>query len=386
MKAIVYAKPTAHPSTHAIVIGVGQYDHLPGGSRKPFPHAAGLKQLKSPPQSARAMARWLVEYYKHPSKPLASLFLLLSDSTSSKFEFTVGGRIRRATVPRADSQGVRKAIRAWRDLGHQNPEHLLLFFFCGHGIARAPDLSLLLSDFGADEVAPLDGAIDFRRLRQGMDECAARQQCYFVDACRVGSDLLIQNDGYAGNPIIQKTGATNSSGRYRQAPVLYSTLAGAQAYAKTGKPSLFTTALLEGLAGAGSDEDDDDDSRRWRVRTTLLHDAVNLILKDSSERMQLPQLQIPPSDDLTAIDLNVIASPRVPVVVTCNPEMENVKATLTCQNARIKKTRKPKKDSWRLSLPVDLYDFSARTTTDSAALSAQLIRPTFRRVKLRFAP
>jgi hypothetical protein len=379
-KATIYTKRVTGPATHAIVIGVGHYLHLPGGGGKKYPNPSGLRQLKSPPQSARAMARWLLEDYRHPGKPLASLSLLLSDSTDSRFKYTVNGHTKTVTVPPATIQEVQNAIRNWHQLGHENPDHLLLFFFCGHGIARAPDLALLLSDFGAAHVAPLDGAIDFRRLRQGMDECEAREQCYFVDACRVKSDLLIE--GYAGNPIIHKTGTINKSGRYRQAPVLYSTLADAQAYALVGKPSLYTTALLEALAGAGCEEDYQSQKLGWRVRTTLVHHALCTILKEASERLRLPQLQIPPSDDLTTIDLNFITSPKVPVVVSCDPAEANSKATLTCQSAKFKKKRAPRTESWRLSLPVDVYDFSAKTATASGTESGYYIRPTFPQVKL----
>src|SRR5215472_9142458 len=149
-----------------------------------------------------------------------------------------------------------------------------------------------------------------------MDECAAREQCYVIDACRVGSDLLIRNAGFAGQPIIQNTGALNTTGVVRQAPVFYSTLADTSAYAKPGKPSLYTDALLEALGGAGSG----DEEGPWRVRTILLHDALGFLVADASQRLEIPQAQIASSDELTATKLNVIAAPQVPVVVTCNPE------------------------------------------------------------------
>ena len=356
MDARVYKRKVNAPATHAIVIGVGQYPHLSGGKGKKLPNSGGMGQLKSPPQSARAIARWLIEEYDHPDKPLASLSLLLSDSANSDFVYRANGEDKTVKAAPATMQEVDQATRAWRELGHKNPDHLLLFFFCGHGIARGTDLSLPFSDFGAVPVAPLNGAIDFRRFRQGMDECAAREQCYFGGACRVGSELLIKNDGFAGSPIIQSTGAFNASGRFRQAPVFYFTLSGGQAYAKPGKPSLYTAALLEAFGGAGSG----DEEGPWRVRTNLLHDALGFLMIDASQEEQIPQLQIALSDELTSINLNVIASPRVPVVVTCKPEKANSQATLICENAAFKKKRNPSKGPWRLRLSVDTYDFSAK--------------------------
>jgi hypothetical protein len=382
MDAIVYKKKVVGPATHAIVIGVGHYKHLPGGAGKKFSNPGGMGQLKSPPESARAIARWLVEEYSHPDKPLASLSLLISDKAGSKFTYRANGAETTVQVPPAEMADVKPAIKAWRGSGQADPGHLLLFYFCGHGIARGPDLALLLSDFGADEDAPLDGALDFRRFRQNMDECAAREQCYFVDACRIGSELLIKNDGYAGDPVIHSVGAVNVSGRLRQAPVFYATLAGGSAYAKPGKPSLYTQALLEAIGGAGSG----DQEGPWRVDTVLLQHALDFLMRDASQRLGLDQLQIVPSDDLSTIPLNVVPQPTVPVVVSCMPETGNEQATLTCENGAFKKKRKPNKATWLLRLPVDTYDFSAAIGAKAPKRVSSTIRPTYRRVILEVQP
>jgi hypothetical protein len=377
MVAIVYNKRVTGPSTHAIVIGVGHYQHLPGGGKKRFPDPSGMGQLKSPPASARALARWLIEEYKHPKKPLASLSLLLSDSQGSNFVYGAQGKEKSAQAAPAVMAEVERAVRAWRQLGNKNTDHLLLFYFCGHGIARGTDLSLLLSDFGAEPTAPLAGAIDFRRLRQGMDECAAREQCYFVDACRVGSELLIKADGYAGNPIINAIGAVNASGKVRRAPVFYSTLPGTLSYARTGKPSLYTTALIEALSGAGAGDEDGS----WRVRTNRLHDALNFLVMDASEELEVQQLQIASSDELTSIDLNEISDPKVPVVFTCNPREAHGEAALSCENAVLQLKRKAAAVPWRLRLPVNSYDFTAKYKAKDYKKN-QLIRPAYGRVSL----
>lgn len=377
MEPIVFKKNVSGKATHAIVIGVGHYPHLPGGGKKVFDGARGMGQLKSPPASARALARWLIEDYKHPEKPLASLSLLISDARSSDFTYGPAGREKTVRAAPATMAEVEPAVRAWRQLGNKSADHLLLFFFCGHGIARGTDLALLLSDFGAVGVAPLAGAIDFRRLRLGMDECAAREQCYFVDACRVGSELLIKGDGYAGNPIIQATGSFNPSGRVRQAPVFYSTLPGTQAYARPGKPSLYTTALLESLSGAGAGDEDGS----WRVRTIRLHDALNFLVKDASEELQIQQLQIAPSDELTSIDLNEVSEPKVPVVFRCSPEDAHAEAALSCASDKTSLKRRAGKGPWRLRLAADSYDFVAKYKAKDYK-KKQLIRPAYGRVNL----
>jgi len=384
MNAQIFKKRARGPATHAIVIGVGNYFHLSGGSsRKKFTGAGNMPQLTSPPHSAKAIARWLIEEYTHPKKPLASLSLLVSESKKSQFTFKDGTETKTVAVAPATRAQVEPAIRDWHALGNQNPDNLLLFFFCGHGIARGTDLSLLLSDFGAEDTAALNGAFDFRRFRQNMDDCAAREQCYFVDACRVGSELLIKNDGYAGSPIIESQGITsNAVSTLRQAPAFYSTLRGAQAYGETNKASLYTLALLEGLSGAGAG----DEEGPWRVRTNILHDAVSFLVKDACQRLGISQLQIAPADDLSSIDLNVINTPSVPVIVTCDPETANVQATLKCEGPNFKEIRKPNREPWRLRLPTNSYSFHAQTSTGAETKRELLARPPFRRVSLEVKP
>ena len=379
MNALVYSRPTRGPSTHALIIGVGDYPYLKNGKApKKFANAGGMGQLKSPPHSARAIARWLIEEYRHPIKPLASLSLLISEPVQSTFNYRLNNRVKTVNSAPASMQGVKQAIRRWRALGDQNPEHLLLFFFCGHGIARVPDLALLLSDFNATPEAPLEGALDFRRFRQNMIECAAREQCYFVDACRVGSQLLISNDGYAGNPVIERTGAINTSESLRQAPVFYATLSGARAYAMSGQPSIFTKALLEAFSGAGSGNEEGP----WRVRTNLLHDALSILMKDATERLGLAKLQIVAVDDLSLIQLNEISTPHVPVIVSCRPEQANVQAVLSYENQLLKKRRRPSRDPWRIRLPVGTYDFAAKLASREFKEIGFQVRPAYRRVNV----
>ncbi len=379
MDATVYKKKVVGKATHAIVIGAGHYPHLPGGGKKKFSKPEGMGQLKSPPVSARAIARWLIEEYKHPDKPLASVSLLLSDSGGTDFTYGPKGKEKTVKAAPAVMSEVETAVRAWRNLGNKNPDHLLLFFFCGHGIALGTDLALLLADFGAQETNPLAGALDFRRMRLGMDECAAREQCYFIDACRVGSDLLIKAAGHAGNPIILGIGAVNTSGKVRQAPVFYSTMMGTLAYARVGKPSLYTAALLEALSGAGAGDEDGS----WRVKTIRLHDALNFLVKDASEELEVQQLQIAPSDELTSIDLNEIAEPKVPVVFTCVPKDKHGEAALSCASADsvLSLKRKAGDDPWRLRLPADSYEFTAKYKAKDYK-KRQLIRPAYGKVNL----
>src|SRR5688572_29148314 len=67
---LVHDAGVGGPATHALVIGVGAYPHLNGGSGRLSPQHDGMEQLTSPPISARQFASWLMSEFNHPQKPL----------------------------------------------------------------------------------------------------------------------------------------------------------------------------------------------------------------------------------------------------------------------------------------------------------------------------
>ena len=151
--------------THALVIGVGEYPWLDGGKQPRFAHFEGMGQLSSPPVSARAFAEWLLSPtgYHNPACPLASLDLLVSDASTDQFA-PPGGTS--TTIQRARFADVAAAITAWFQRG-DHADDLLLFFYCGHGVARGLNMTLLPEDYGSLQTPPqmsLNVAIDFDGL------------------------------------------------------------------------------------------------------------------------------------------------------------------------------------------------------------------------------
>ena len=57
---------SGQPVTHAIVIGVGDYPHLVNGTGTLTNKNGGLKQLSSPPESARTFCNWLLDDFHNP--------------------------------------------------------------------------------------------------------------------------------------------------------------------------------------------------------------------------------------------------------------------------------------------------------------------------------
>jgi hypothetical protein len=371
---LVHEKTRQGPATHALVVGVGDYPHLNGGTRPLSIYHDGMKQLTSPPVSARNFAEWLVCKYNNPARPLATVALLLSEQTQAQF-FDHPRLNRRLPVEKAIYANTAEAIGNWKARGEQDAGNLLIFYFCGHGSANGPDMTLLMSDYGSDPNAPLECALDFRRFRLGMSRHLPRQQVYFVDACRASSDALIAAFGNAGRVPVHP-GPEGAA----EAPIYYATLAGEDAFGKPGEVSLFTGALLNGLNGAGSDDSEGD----WRVTTTRLKEAIDYYVRQAITS-GAERASVPPTDELTTFELHHLqGEPEVPVIVTCLPESENINAQLSCQGATVNRHRDACPEKWSLNLPAGDYHFQAEFSGDRRPKIEKhmWVRPVYRKIPL----
>lgn len=362
------------PVTHALVIGVGAYPHLIGGSDRLSPHHDGMGQLTSPPVSARSFAEWLISQHNNPGKPLSTVALLLSEADPKPFTNPKSGEMIRPGLANYDN--VAQAIRDWKARGQENPDNLLLFYFCGHGMAKAIDMTLLMSDYGNVMDAPLENALDFRKFRLGMSRNLPRQQVYFVDACRASSETLIEAFDNAGR-IPVHPGPEPSA----EAPVFYATLAGEQAFGRNNNISVFTSALLTGLKGSGSDDSEGD----WRVTTTRLKEAIDFHMRQMFAA-GLRRAQVPPTDELTTFDLHYLKDkPEVGVMVTCEPEAKNSDAWFHCIGSGLDLRRvPPEATSWSLTLPAGDYQFQAEFQGGAPIRIEKRawVRPVYRKVPL----
>jgi len=371
---LVHQETTGASATHALVIGIGAYPHLIGGSGQLAPSNDGMQQLSSPPISARKFAEWLILSYRNPNQPLGSVALLLSENPQR--DFTNPKSNQQIQPENATYDQVDEAIGDWAMRGGQNPDNLLLLYFCGHGIAQGADMALLMSDYGNNPRARLEQALDFRRFRLGMARNLPRRQIYFVDACRANSDTLIEAFGYAGRVPIAP-GLESAA----EAPVYYATLAGENAFGKPNEVSVFTDALLKGLNGSGSDNSEGD----WRVTTSRLKESIDYHVRQAFEA-GAKRAQVPPTDDLTTFDIHYLSGePEVPVFVSCRPESENANAEFVCKAGGVERNRrKPESAQWALPLPAGSYRFAAEFPSGSRAPVEQEVhvRPVYRKVLL----
>ena len=74
---------------------------------------------------------WLLSEFNHPSKPLASLSLLLSEAVPVAFT-DPRDTTKNIPVDEANSKNIRFAVEHLFSRGDENPDNLLIFYFCGH--------------------------------------------------------------------------------------------------------------------------------------------------------------------------------------------------------------------------------------------------------------
>jgi hypothetical protein len=366
---------SSKPGTHAIVIGIGRYPWLVGGKGKPrFKQHDEMKQLTSPPASARAFANWLLDVYDNPEAPLASVDVLLSDAKSQKFK---GANVEPATFA-----NVSAAIKAWAKRNTREKD-VMLFFFSGHGIAAAAQTTLLCEDYGSDDLSPLSFAIDFNKLHIGLDRVPSRRQCFFVDACRVATSNILDTFDNFGQPVIDPAPTHNP--KARQAPIFHSTLAGQLAYGRKGKPSYFTEAVLRGLNGPGSD--DSVDGITWWVQPDALLRALPPLLRRVAKDPN-DILQQAPGSDISNFTLHRLKNrpAAIPVDVSCLPDDRTEKAVLSCKGSgKIRKRKVQSAEPWQLDLDEGLYTFEAALQSPKVMrqVAGEKIRPHYRHIRIK---
>jgi hypothetical protein len=352
----IYTTQTApgSPGTHVLIIGVGDYRSINGASGL----VPGMGPLTSPPVSARKFADWILTEFRNTECPLASVAMLISDHADKSYEIPGSGK--KQKLAGASTANVKKAVDAWLARGNSSPDNLMIFYFCGHGMAAGMELALLLNDFGKDPNEPMQAAIDFRRFYLGMDKCAARKQVYFIDACREATSALIETTGSSGRALVETTLQPGPDKKPRQGSVFYATLAGDAAFSRSGQVSVYTEALIKALRISAHCNGPDN---IWRVDPPLLTQGISNIIRLECKRNGLTTLQINPTDisDLTICELG--KEPAVTVNACCDPESQNVAASLGCTDGTNQyKQSVPSLYGWDTELVSGRYNFFAEVS------------------------
>lgn len=243
------------PGMHAVLIGVSDYAHLPSADDPPGEGLAALKKLRSSAISALTLLKKLqsLDAEKRLCRPLKTVRFLQSPSPE---EVQKEASLAALGAP-ATRSSISAALKEWRKDVSDRPENQSLFYFCGHGIRRSLEESILLAaDFLDPNDPKLFNSFRLSNIRNGMVPgptfpAIGREQFYFVDACREKPDALDTLDTTETPKIFDaELGGVDE----RWAPVFFATITGGLAAGLSKEPSFFVQALTWAMDNGSFDK------------------------------------------------------------------------------------------------------------------------------------
>jgi hypothetical protein len=317
-----FTRPVTGPATHALVIGVGGYPHLPGGTGRPYPDPGmfgAMGQLTSPPLSAVAVAQWLAQAPSETwTAPLASIDLLVSAHPDHPGVGAGTGTPTRAAV--------RDAYQAWRHRAQERPDNVALLYFCGHGLQSGTRRLLLTSDFGADEEDPFAGAFNLEATRDARVAEGPATQCFFIDSCASPAPWLMLHERPEVPGLSTRAARRTGAAATNTVTILASPPYG-EAESKPGEISAYTRALLAAFAGTAASRCGTD----WVVRLRDLFDAMTprIGADDDTDQVLVQDGQMG-----DAVLWRLAEAPPVDFTVRCIPDIAHRQAALACEPFR----------------------------------------------------
>jgi Caspase domain len=291
------------PRTHAFIVGVSDYAHLPEPGVVGDVEHLNLKKLSSPALSAWRVYQWLLANQTDLTRPLASVRLLIAPSPAElAAEPLLAGPFTRPTW-----DDFARQAKAWRKEACSDPGSVTFFYFSGHGAQfRRDNLVMLMGDFGDGGGGILNNAVELNNLVTGMAPAAppadmiARTQLYFIDACR--SDELAESAKLEQVPSV----FTEVSGPDdRNRPVLFATVDGQVAIGRKGKVSHFCEALINAFETACDFARDGDTGIVWPVTV----DSVRYSLEAQFIARELSQKPFLQGGAASDIDIRFLRQP-----------------------------------------------------------------------------
>lgn len=299
----VFKRDVPEGGTHALIVGVSDYLHLPLPGVAAGAAVLGLNKLRSAALAAWRFYDWLKAHADDLPCRLATVHLLLSPSAE---ELAAAPEMAGASA-RAGFDAIRRTARAWRGRAKDNRDRTI-FYFAGHGVgAEDKNVILLADDFADPNAARFAHSFSLRDLDDGMaaseeTPLIAQTQFYFVDACR-------DTDGHVQDFKTIRPGVIFDDLNQvdlRQKCTLFATSHGLRAEGVAGRGSPFCEALLEAFENASERSAVIDGSRRWLVTSDTIRDFVAdrlrvagveqrpRALADSSEGLLFRALPAPP--------------------------------------------------------------------------------------------
>lgn len=351
------------PGTHVLVIGVGSYPYLLGGSKKLTSKPMGLRQLQSPPVSAKALIDWLLAPagtpgFANPQAPLASVAALASSAVPVVVNTPDGD----LTLEAASRENMQAAFEEWLDRLKGHADNVGVFYFCGHGLMVA-DHYLLAEDFGRSNAQPWAQAFDISTTMRAVEREVSGAVYFFIDACREISRDLAMTLG--ADPIaLMQVDLTKKVSR-KHVTAIFATGEGELAFApQGGEVSRFTAALLCALSGycgikasGTATWNVDGESTASAVRQLLEYDALEKAGQHGSGKQVSEQMIQGPSVPL----LKISTAPKVKVWLDLTPTQRRSLYELYLLSAKGDRVAQQLLNQvFKVELPRGFYEVGAR--------------------------
>jgi hypothetical protein len=278
------------PGLHVLIIGVSAYKHLPGGSGAPAtaPGLDGLTQLPSSARTASDLANLLLKEKDSFTPKLQTVRLLHSPSPTET-----------GLAPATDAtySEIKQALNEWRDDARLHRDNVTLFFFSGHGVGGTLDDSIMLpSDFADPAQQNIStNILLYSDLVAGMRPLSivktiAKQQIYFVDACRnrvkglQAQELALAPTVWNGDPPDEMLIDDRSLAE------LFATINGMRAFAgRAGELTLFGQAVLDCVQGAATQQTVDQGQLAWQIGTTDITARLPELMSERNQKLHTTQ-------------------------------------------------------------------------------------------------
>jgi hypothetical protein len=365
--------PSGDAQTHALVIGVGEYLHLPQGSKfgdAPARNSFGLAQLKSPPVSAKAFADWLPKLH-NPRAPIGTVELLLSPA--SYFSDSAGNQL---PVDLPTMANVLKAFGEWSDRSDANSHNTAIFYYCGHGLEEDSTI-LLPCDFGdpahkniALNMIDLDLTVSCN-----LRESKARTQLYLIDACR---EISFELQKLSSHPL-PLISTIKDAQQWRDSIVIKATNRGMQTHATPGAISFFTSALLDCLQKMGARAKN---AGRWEVTTN----SLGLAMRHRLQRLKVSgnessMCEVSGGSNFETVIHSFAGPAHVMSAIDCAPNSAIVDARFAVRKGdTIFGSRDvPSTTPYEIDIPAGEYDVAVQFAVPRYAdkVCAQIMHPPF---------
>lgn len=380
--ALIVDNKLAGPSTHVLLVGIGTYPWLIGGSHEDAENAHGMEQLAAPARSMRALADWFLRgAFVNLERPLGSLAMVLSEPGRARYKHPVKG-VKSGPLPQGTVEDVKNAIVQWSKRADDDVDNLLIFAFCGHGVSAGSSV-LLCRDYGRVPENRFDGAINFDTFRATLSSRMPNQQLLFVDACRTPDAVANAMFGMAApgqSPLTARDLALRGGSPALQS-VHFATSPHTQSWGRTKGLSLYTEALLRALGGGGVQPELD----MW-VGTNGLQSALAAYtgriaklegVEQAPDRTSSPNFKVHLPKEVK-LPVYLKCAPNDVWQVPCNFEASDGAKLVASVKHSPKRVANldPTAIVYEMELPIQTYDFAACFAGRAPYARAELLRKT----------